>query len=369
MRVVLLKKKLFEKREGFVVGGEEIRAFQGYFEISKRELDQVIRKATAIWKRVFALSGANENYRAHIRFDFVPSFEGEVSLEQDGYFIGNLQIKDLYEINTHSPECMSCDALFREVFPEIAKNTPSATGVLARAIKKECSEEIVMVKGDVVTRNTWLYPLLRELEREGLKTKVLPATKVRKEEPANLWRWGNIDFREEYGEFDSDFQKWLFRAQKRVTLFNSILKQERDTANKGFLLKDGEFLINSKENLKKALLLNKDDYVLKPLIGTSGKGIVFGSKVSKKTFQEALQDSFQKKGYGVFKEILLPKISLNGENFNFTMDFLPSFFATGSKLEYLYSVVRMEPWESYEERLTINVLQGGGYGGTVVVTP
>ncbi len=368
MELVLLKKDLFAEKESFCVGDKNIRALQGYFKMSEKELKRTVETAENLWDMIFRISNLDESFRAHIRFDFIPQFLGVPQKTENGYYLGNLVIKDTYEINTHSPECMSCDALFEESFPEIARHTPSATRQLAKGLKKIYGKEkISMVKGSAVTRDTWINPLKKILKEEGVDVELISPEKAKEKQPSLLWRWGNIDFSGEYGEFESGFQEWLFEAQKEISVFNTVLKKEDDPASKGFLKKSDEIILRTDDDLKKALSLEKDDCVLKPLLGTSGKGIVFGEKVSKSDFDKAVEEAYKKRGYGVFRKNLLPKINLNGSDFCFTMDFLPSFFVVGSKLEYLYTVVRMEPWESYRKNLLINVLQGGGYGGTVAI--
>ncbi len=368
MKLVLLKEKMFDEHPRFMVGENNIRALQGYFSISFKELEAVTSYASSKWEQLCQMVDIEESFRAHIRFDLVPQFTGKTQKEDNTCYLGELSIKGAYEINTHSPECMSCDALFRESFPQIAKHTPSAAKALGTELYHEYRQEkIDMVKGEAVTRDSWCSALKREMSKVGVSISEVSVEKALSNGRPVLWRWGNVDFNNEYGEFSSDFQQQLYEAQDRISIFNSIPHPQKDIANKGLLAKNGEVLLDSKENLQLALRFNKDEYVLKPLIGTSGKGIVFGDNVSAETFKKAVHEAYQKGGYGLFKKVLLPRVKLNGDIEDFTLDFLPSFFAKGSKLYYLYSVIRMEPWHSYIKRKTINVLQGGGYGGTVAV--
>ncbi len=368
MKFVLLKDDLFEKREGFHVGGNEIGALGGYFVVEKRELSKAVMKAQKIWSYIFANSGATEDFRAHIRFDFVPTFFGPVKKSGNVYDLGALVMKDLYEVNSHGPECMSCDSLFRETFPEIAKYTPSASARLAKRLYEEYKgQEITMVRGRGSTKDSWKEPLLKEVNSNGLSVVEMTEEEAVKKRPPLVWRWGNIDFNGEFSEYDNYFQRWLLKSQEELNVFNTVLGNgSTDIANKKLLATYLDIILDSKQNLEDALFCSKEDYVLKPLLGTSGKGIVFGEDTHPEFWRKALLESYKKGEYGIFKKVMLPRLDLE-RDVSITMDFLPSFFAEGSKLHYLYTVTRVEPWNSYKERKKINVLQGGGYGGTVTI--
>jgi len=365
VKLVLLKKELFQEREGFVVGGKKIGALQGYFTVSKEELERIISIAQRIWERAFLLSGAPPEMKAHIRFDFVPQISGTPEETEEGYDLGRVGIKDLYEINCHSPECMSCDSLYRKKFPEIAQYTPSAATELAKALSQEYeTDEITMVRGNGEAKRSWGDALLGQMNCNGLKVKETSAERAVKEKPSPLWRWGDVDLKGEYAEYEHDFQEWLLGAQENIDVFNTVPKSRgKDIANKRFIAKKEDIILDSKKNLEEALQMERGSYVLKPLRGASGKNIVFGDHTDPREWKKKIIRAYLDGNYGLFKKTLLPKVNLNGVSVAF--DLLPSFLATGKELHFLYAVTRMEPWNSYYERRTINVLQGGGYGGTV----
>ncbi len=369
MKLVLLKDgHLFEEREGFTVkGNNKIGALQGYFVITERELHTVKDFAKRMWRQIVSSAGISEDFRAHIRFDLVPRFLGFPERTDYGYDLGNLKIKGAYEVNCHGPECVSCDSLYREKFPEIAQYTPSAGIELAKALSQEYkTDEIVMVRGNATAKKDWGDALLREMNQNGFYVKEMSAREVMKKKPSPIWRWGMIDDREEYTQYDKKFREWLLRMQENLDVLSTVpLDREHDAENKKWIAKEDDIIIDSRKNLEKALFSNKDDHVLKPLIGTSGHNIIFGENLDHRLFKRNLVRAYVEGNYGLFKKILLPKVDLEEESI--TLDFLPSFLAKGSELHYLYSVVRVEPWKTYRERMAINVLQGGGYGGTVAL--
>jgi hypothetical protein len=366
MKLVLLQEKLFEKRDGFKVGNQKINALQGYFEISEEEKNRVVKKAEDLWKKVLRKSGM-DNFEGHIRFDFIPEFKEKAERKGSVIDLGKLSIKGIYEINTHSPEGVACDALYRKHFPELRDYTPSASKNLAESLLATYSKQITMVKGDNLAKKSWGDCFVNSLKEFGLKMEEKKPEEIRTRRPGLVWRWGDIDFKKEYNEYEDDFQKWLLKQNGAMKIINTIPKSRNDDiANKKLLAKKEDLILRDKKDLLKGLKLSKDNYVLKPLRGASGKGIVFGELVNEKEWKEVVLKAYQRGGYGLFKKIILPKIEV--DELAITIDFLPAFYAYQEELTYLYSLVRVEPWESYFFRKTINVAQGGGYGGTVRVT-
>ena len=364
MKIVRLQKNLFEKSDEFRVGESKINAFQGYLQITENEKSFVISRARKLWKEVLKKSGM-KNFEGLIRFDFVPEFKEEPTVKDSVIDLGRLSLKGLYEINTHSPEGVACDALYRKSFPELKEYTPDASKKLANHLSKAYGGEITMVQGQNAAKESWGDVFVRRLNSYGAKVRVQSPNKIRARKPNLLWRWGDIDFKKEFNEYEDEFQKWLVRQKEMKTINTIPESREKDVANKKIIAQNNDFILNGAGSLKKALRLPKNNYVLKPLRGASGKGIVFGELESRDTWIKTIKEAHKRGDYGLFKKIMLPKIKVNG--LSITMDFLPAFYAHGENLNYLYSLVRLEPWESYFSRKTINVAQGGGYGGTVKV--
>lgn len=364
MKIVLLKDKLFEKNDNFKVGKIRINAFQGYLQITEKEKDFVVSRAQKLWKTVLKSSGM-DYFEGLIRFDFVPEFEKVPKIKDSVIDVGRLSIKGLYEINTHSPEGLACDALYRKCFPNLRVYTPKASKKLANHLSKAYRDEIVMVRGENSAKKSWGDIFIKALRNYGADVYSESPEEVMRRKPNLLWRWGDIDFKKEFNEYEDYFQRWLI-DQDDMKIINTIPASRKvDVANKKLIARKDDFILNGAGSLKKALRLPKDEYVLKPLRGASGKGIVFGELENRSRWIDEVKKAYNRGDYGLFKKMMLPEIKVNG--LSITMDFLPAFYAHGEGLTYLYSLVRLEPWESYFSRKTINVAQGGGYGGTVKV--
>ena len=364
MKIVRLQKNLFEKSDKFKVGKKKINAFQGYLKITKEERNLVTSKAQKLWKRVLKKSGM-DHFEGLIRFDFVPEFNKDPVIKNSIIDLGQLSVKGLYEINTHSPEGVACDALYRKSFAKLQGHTPKAAKKLANHLSRAYGNEITMVRGRNLAKESWGDVFVQALRNYGVDVSLKNPNEVMEKRPDLLWRWGDVDFKKEFNEYDDDFQRWLI-GQDDMKIINTIPEsREVDVANKKLIARKKDFILNGPESLKKALRLPKNNYVLKPLRGASGKGIVFGELESESRWINTIKKAHRRGDYGLFKKMMLPKIKVNG--LSITMDFLPAFYAHGEDLSHLYSLVRLEPWESYFSRKTINVAQGGGYGGTVKV--
>ncbi len=366
MKLVRLQKKLFERSANFKVGNKRINAFQGYFKISEREKSYIVSEAEKLWISVLERSGV-KHFEGHIRFDFIPEFKEKSEFKGRVIDLGDLSIKGIYEINAHSPEGVACDAVYRESFPELRDHTPDATKELAKAFLKAKNGKMVMVQGSNPAKISWGRSFVERLKSYGIEIEVKSTEEVKKRFPKLIWRWGDIDFKEEFNEYDPSFQKWLLSFRDSIKIINTVPEsREKDVANKKFLAEKEDIILDNPENLRRLKSVDRKEYVLKPLRGASGKCIVFGEDVkSDSEWKNELDKSYKKGDYGIFKKVLLPKINTNG--LSIAMDFLPAFYAYGESLRYLYSLIRLEPWESYSSRKTINVAQGGGYGGTVAL--
>lgn len=371
MNLVLLQdNKLFREKEGFVVGGKKIKALSGYLTLTEKEKEKINETSAGIWNKLMTVSGAKEDFKGIVRFDFAPCFSGKAKKTSFGYDLGEVGLKALYEVNAHSTEDFACDALHYLCFPEISSFTPFATRRVAREVVRQVGRKIFMVKGDGVAKDSWIEPLLKELSATELSVEVVSPREVMKNNLSPLWRWGDVDLEGEFREFDDHFQKWLLEKQEKreVEVFNTLPEnRKKDVANKGHLAEKGEEVLYTKDALERALLLDKDRHLVKPLRGASGNGIVFGDELPLFRWKKFLSECFAKQNYGVFKKKLLPRVSLEKEDV--VLDILPVFFAQGRVLHPLYCVARIAPWESYlSEGRTINVVKGGGYAGTVAVS-
>ncbi len=220
MKIVRLQENLFEKSDEFRVGERRINAFQGYLQITEREKNFVVSRARKLWKEVLKKSGMNY-FEGLIRFDFVPEFEEEPKIKDSVIDLGDLSIKGLYEINTHSPEGVACDALYRQSFPKLKGHTPNASKKLAEHLSKAYGDEITIVQGRNSAKKSWGDVFVKSLNSCGVKVQVKSPNEVRKRKHNLLWRWGDVDFKKEFNEYEDEFQKWL-ASQGKMKIINTI---------------------------------------------------------------------------------------------------------------------------------------------------
>ncbi len=346
MRFVPLKNDLFLKRDQFHVAGKPIGVIGGYFTIDKDEKRRIGDYCQETWNNLLEKTG--NYFQGHLRFDLVPKF----SLEGN---IGQLSIKDIYEVNAHSPECVAADAMFQDVFPEMKRDVPSAPKLLASFLKKKFGS-VCMVRGKCIAKDSWGDSLIRNMQEEGLNLSVVSEKEVMKNNISSMiWRWGNVGLVGKE-EFSQEFKEWLVNERSNK-VFNTVMKE--DVANKKNIIKSKEDVILTLENIPFILSIPSKSWVLKPLKGSSGNGIVFGKDFTLELWIKKLVN-LSNKGYGAFRARWLPPVVIRGNVF--AIDLNPSFFAEGKKLNYLYTVVRVAKWEEYCKYGIINVTAGGGYG-------
>jgi hypothetical protein len=189
--------------------------------------------------------------------------------------------------------------------------------------------------------------------------------KIKEVKPSPLYRWGDVRFGE-FSEFSPDFQKWLLEAQNNsVLVFNTIpTEPNQDVGSKRFVFNSKtDYLLDSENDISFLQNLNKDNYVLKPLRGHGGEGIVFGRKIKENEWVKRLKEAVAKGGYGLSKAQWLPKVKIK-DNF-YAFDLNPAFWVQNGEIEYLYTIARIENYESYWQRGMINVAQGAGFAGTI----
>jgi hypothetical protein len=350
------------------LGEKKLGIFMGSFSLSAQDRETLTKTATLIWQKVIKKTRMN-NFIGHIRFDFIPGFNREIIEIENGVFeLGPLQIVGIYEINVHSPECLAAVTVFREI---TKRNEFNPTVLLAREIKRIFNnEKIVFVVGRGLVKRAWKEIYLREL-RQYLEIIPMEEEEVMMtSKPSIIWRWGDARI-EGPSEYSSRFQEWL--REYPGIVFNTLPQQkEQDLGNKMLLLpENGERewnrlvgenrWLNSEEVLEWGIE-NQSQLVLKPLLGSSGKDITFGKNISQKEWTELLKKVYSSSCYGLYEARWLPKISINSYE-DFTFDVNSAFWAEGEKLVYLYTVVRVDSWERYWQRGTINVTQGAGFAG------
>lgn len=351
MRIILSKNSnsgIFEK--GVPLGDTMISRLKGEVVISGEEKERVIAFCDEVWQKVMERTGVS--FIGHVRFDLVPSFtkneisKGEINL-------GEVGVRSIYEVNTEDPECAAaCSA----VYPE----NPLPAIKLARVIKENFGEKVDMMIGDGIVKKEWGQAFFRDL-REELDLKVVENNKD-SSSSVPLWRWGGVRWNE-YSEFPLAIQEYLLDEQKNGKIFNTVYSaEEKNPGDKRHLMEMG---ISQGVPLteKEFIYTNKNSLVIKPYKGTSGKGIVFGEKVSSLDWKKTVEE-LDEKSYGVFWVSWLPQINTPAGSVG--IDFNPSFFAIQKKLFYLYTIVRIDRWKIYRERGMQNLSRGAAFCGAIM---
>lgn len=373
MRIELLSNEVFNFNCLFLED-KPIGIFQGLFFISKKEREHVIQIANMIWRKILKKAGV-KNFVGYIRFDFVPKIKKVSKIEKRVLEV-DFEISGIYEINVHSPECASVIAALHRVLPQLRFLQANPAYLISEAIKKTFKKTIIFVPGNGKVKRNFSGYFFDELSK-FLDIKWMSeeeAMKWVRFENKVLWRWGDARINGS-SEYSNRFLRFLLELQssKRI-IFNSVPRSVyEDLGNKIYLIPESEkgkvweklvgknFLLNSK-NLRFALK-EREKLVLKPLLGSSGNGIVFGKKVSQDRWERILKEKLHhKEKFGLFEARWLPSIEIDEKN-KIVFDFNSTFWAVNEELNYLYSVIRVDDVERYSKRLVINVTQGGGFAG------
>lgn len=379
MKIVLFDRNSFlDSNTPFKLEGRSIGVIRGLIVINQKERDLLIEVAQKIWRYLIRI---NPSFIGHIRFDFVPEFSSPFPKESSwrdmkAIELGQLKIKGFYEVNAHSPECSAALSALHRAVPDFARYQPKASFILAKAIRKTFGDrKIAFVQGQGQVKKSWGRFFFEDLQKAGLNLVfVEPEQRVSLSSSPIIWRWGDVRPRTNFSEYPQDFQQWLYSYKGVV--FNTIpIKQ--DLSDKSLLIdcfNDGQRMIgelfgknrflNKEEDLNWGIK-NQKNLVCKPLKGSSGNGITFGRKEKRGDWEKILRDNLARGGYGLYEARWLPKIVISSYG-EFTLDINPAFWAEGSSLRYLYTVVRIDSWKRYWERGVINVSQGGGFAGTLI---
>jgi len=357
------------------IQNKNLGAFNGSVIISQQELEHIQEVASYLWRCILTKANLN-NFEGLIRFDFAPQLSGKTNLTKwqnlPALDIGELTIGGVYEINTHSPECMAAIAALHHSSPLHSWHQPNVGERLARVMQEKVSQKIIFVPGDNPIKQVWGSYLLASLKAAGLDiVRQTPEELIKhKQVSLPIWRWGDVRFDKGPSEYPLPFQHWLLR---QPLVFNTLSRQ--DPGDKSLLIGKGskrwdilvgENFILSAETADQALK-DQNQLVLKPINGSSGNGIVFGSLVSSQKWKQTIEKilAHQQVVYGAFEIRWLPKINLpSGEAI--ALDLNVAFWAQGEKLTYLYSVSRLDYWERYQGNGVLNVSQGAGFTGPII---
>jgi len=364
LRVVLFENSsVIQSAPEFSLSGNPVGYVNGFVHISEEEKRKLIKEAKRIWEK--ARKGfSQEKFIGHVRFDMIPDVEHSFPKKKTdngsiSYDLGNLEVKGCYEINAQDPECAAADAALKKA---VKNGTPLAAKRLAEMMGYFFGKkEIAFVQGNGAVKNCWGSYFFDALRKEGLKTVPMSPKEVVSKKPEVIWRWGIIQWKQD-DDLPWDFGKWLLRAQNNsTTVVNHLFSPQETAVDDKRLVMEKEDATLSQENAA-SVIKNKENYVLKPLRGGSGRGIYFGKNLTQQEWERAVRFAISNGNYGAFKAKWLPKIRLGKENV--TLDANPAFLFDGKELHYLYTIIRLDKWENYQQRGAINVARGGGFAGT-----
>ncbi|MBD3207952.1 MAG: hypothetical protein GF370_00675 [Candidatus Nealsonbacteria bacterium] len=378
MKICLLdKEKFLESR--LELGEFKVGTVNALFLFEKKERERTIEICQYLWSVLMEnwREKRKSHYKGLIRFDLVPRFNRNSKVyirgEEVVIDLGEVNIEGFYEVNAASPECATGVSATHKARTDLAKYQPCATKRLVRAIVETFGDrKIVLIKGEGFLKNHWGKFFFEDL-RKYLEVEILlPEEFMDNPDPgALIYLYGDYR-REGPTEFSKEFMEFIDN-HPRDRIFNTLPNSGGCISNKKLLLPRGlnpwDEIVGKNKILERKnidfALKNKDHLVLKPFLGTSGENIHMGRLMTVESWKEILEGGCESGGYGLFEARWLPKIILPSLG-EFAIDINLSFWARGDKLNYLYTIARIDDWEKYWQRGVINVAQGGGFVGTLI---
>jgi len=370
------ERKFLVPKSSFLLGDHYVGTINGVLMINEKERKRLIDISQQIWDSVYHVC---PDFKGLVRFDLVPEYDLSKNpvLSRNGEYIsfslGDLQIVGIYEINTASPECAMATEAMHNANYALRALQPSPCKRLAKAVYRHFNtKEIVLVLGNGFVKQCWGETYIRGLEREGLIIEKMTPKEFIDNDIRDRVVYLCGDYREKGpAEFDKSFMHYI-KDYPRHLVFNTIPNGKGYISDKSLLFPRGnkawDRLVGenrrlTQENFKFARK-NKDSLVLKPFLGSSGENVFIGKIMTSEEWSEVLRFALRKTGYGLFEARWLPKINLPFGKF--ATDINPAFWAHGNKLDYLYTIARIDTWQTYRHKGIINVTQGAGYVGCLI---
>ncbi|MBD3207951.1 MAG: hypothetical protein GF370_00670 [Candidatus Nealsonbacteria bacterium] len=385
MKIVRLdQENWFCSHPDFKVTDVPIVIFNALLVVSPKEEEYIIRTVRRLWQEL----NPPHDFVGHIRADLVPRFvyrEPKKTLWKGwpAYDLGNASIKGIYEFNVRSPECVAVGGLLQQLMKTMKILQPGCYDALAKHIQRTFGDKkIYMIPGNSILKNTFGAAMIKALKKGGVDIKALSLKEAVSiiDSGVNssvLWTWADWGkfLPQELLEYPEWFCRVLDANKERLKMFNTVPVES--LSDKGLLMPKGKewwdqlvgknFLLSSKKDLLRAIE-EKDQLVSKPREGSEGFFIRFGCKESQNEWKKLMEQQLKEGGYALFEKRWLPKIKINDTAEPITMDLNPSFWLDGKgKMYYLYTIVRADSWEAYFQRGKINVAQGGGVAGNLIV--
>jgi len=372
MKLIMNEHGMIDKNSGVMLKGKKVGVSSWHINIGREELDTIIKRSEGTWKTLWHLSGYND-FKGVIRFDFVPEFTDTPTVEDNVLDTGPLSIRGLYEVNAESPECGAAISLMN-IFT--GQDRSGAIKKLVSEIKRSFgNERIVFVPGDSgsetsVVKMEWHGHFVQRLKECDLDIELRSTEEIlcSRDRYRNriIWRWGDINEDMRFCHYTPHFIEWLRNHTGPV--FNTLAPEDKiGISDKSLLLSIGNnrVLSPSDEDVSWAMQ-NKDALVLKRFRGASGKDVFFGKRKGYDQWEALLKEKQRLGNFGLFEAMWLPKIRIPKNHGPYAFDINAAFWAENDTLRLLYLIIRMEEWETYEEKLTINVSAGSCMGEVMI---
>lgn len=363
---------------GFNLNGRPIGVAQGWIVLTPDDKERMDRASHLVWEGCSSQVDVT-GFTGFIRIDLVPEVKREpVRLSWNGhnaFDYGPMNIKGVYEANMHAIECMAADAAMRSFIPGLLPPKPNAAAIVARALIDIYGQKrIAMVVGDGPVKQSWCEAYIQELIKCGVNLVRMTPVEAFLKNPSILYRFGDARGGGGHTEFHPAFTRWL-RRRRRVTI-NTVPCNGDDPSSKALLMPNGlgegwsdlvgdNMILDHEVDLSR-VIQNKGEWVIKPLRGASGRDVYMGWLTEQGDWEDMISRSIGA-GFGIYEARPLPKLNLPGLG-DFAIDMNPAYLVVKGNLErFMYAVSRIDSWPRYWSRGAINVAQGAGYAGTVII--
>lgn len=380
MLVRILDKAIIRNDTGLTLDGAPVGVAMLDIVFSRKEMQRAFETTQYIWKRLYSLSD-NKNQLVHSRFDLVLRAPGSLRPKKTTfhgrtyYDLGQATVVSIYEPNLHAAECAAAlDAMFASVnwkYGNLRFNSRSK--MVGHAFGKHIGHTPLMYVQSTTksVKRNWGNIFYNGLRSGGLNLTPRNERHIMNHS-GGVYRFGDARLNGET-EFSPKFTKHLY---ERSGLIVNSLPGKRDVSGKDFLMPYGDSrwdsLVGRNHMLNGPMSILKSfppsNWVKKPIRGASGSDIDFGKDFNWLTWPLKLWTSsnLNSTKYGMYKACWAQQIRLPGHA-PIAADFNISTLINGPNMQYLYSLMRMDWWDRYWKRGTINVSTGAGIGLSVRV--
>lgn len=363
------KKEILDFGTGLKLGDRNIGVFQATAVFTRKEKRLLIKTAKKIFNYLRNKAGI-DFFTGFIRFDLVPGVRSGLKIAQQKngitfYDLLEIIIEGMYEVNGGSPECVAA-YLAQFTYNGGGLMNPLLVQTVAKCLRKAFGDqEIVVVIGNSEVKQAWWKYLMPALVGAGVRLRVMSEQQIMAYKPKLLWIWADVR-KVGHCEVSPQFRDWLYEYKDSdAFIFNNIPNGSNMFSKSMLLDADDEFrnIFGDNRRLTEGQLQfaiqNQSNLFLKPLDGSSGKGITGGPNVAPDVWKQQLNKALEIGNYGLFEKRSLPTVDLEGEG-KFVFDLNPGFWVYKNKLYYLHTLMRVTPADVYAEHPEINVAKNGG---------